>query len=140
MVVMIDSLTGYFHAMPQEDALLTQLHELRAFLSQNGVRSLLTMSQHGMLGESIKRPLEASYLADTVVVLPHFEAADRVRKAISVLEKRHGHTRRRSANRRWHGMPRSPATFWIRRRSHASPVVASPSSTKAVSKIWVDSF
>ena len=31
-VVMIDSLTGYFHSMPQEEALITQMHDLLYFL------------------------------------------------------------------------------------------------------------
>jgi len=73
-LVMIDSLTGYFHAMPQEEALLAQLHDLLAFLSERGVLTLLVVGQHGMLAEAVKAPLEVSYLADTVIVIRHFEA------------------------------------------------------------------
>jgi circadian clock protein KaiC len=35
-------------------------------------------------------PVDASYLADSVVLLRYFELAGRVRKAISVLKKRTG--------------------------------------------------
>ncbi len=89
-IVMIDSLTGYFHAMPQEDALLSQMHDLLTYLSQKGVLSLLIVSQHGMVGEMIQAPLDISYMADTVVLLRHFEAIGSVRKAISVIKKRQG--------------------------------------------------
>ena len=89
-VVMIDSLTGYFHAMPQEDALLTQMHDLLAYLSQRRVLSLLIVGQHGMFGGEIRGPIEVSYLADTVILLRHYEVGSRVQKAISVLKKRQG--------------------------------------------------
>ncbi len=89
-IVMIDSLTGYYHSMPQENALITQMHDLLYFLRQMGVLSFLIVNQQGMVGERIREPLEVSYLADTVILLRHFEARGSVRKAISVLKKRNG--------------------------------------------------
>jgi len=89
-VVMMDSLTGYFHAMPQEDALASQMHDLLAFLSGRGVLSLLIVSQHGIVGDTIKGPLDISYMSDTVILLRHFETGGMVRKAISVIKKRAG--------------------------------------------------
>ena len=89
-VVLIDSLTGYFHAMPQETLLLSQMHELLVYLGQRGVLSFLVAAQHGMVGGGIEGPLDVSYMADSVLLLRHFEAAGAVRKALSVLKKRHG--------------------------------------------------
>ncbi len=89
-VVLMDSLTGYFHSMPQEEALLAQMHDLLTFLSNSGVLSILIVSQHGLIGQGIQGPLDVSYMADTVILLRHFEAAGAVRKAISVLKKRNG--------------------------------------------------
>jgi circadian clock protein KaiC len=89
-VVLMDSLTGYFHSMPQEEALLSQMHDLLTFLSNSGVLSILIVSQHGFIGQGIQGPLDVSYMADTVVLLRHFEAAGSVRKAISVIKKRNG--------------------------------------------------
>ncbi len=89
-MVLMDSLTGYFHSMPQEEALLAQMHDLLAFLSNSGVLSILIVSQHGMIGQGIQGPLDVSYMADTVILLRHFEAAGAVRKAISVIKKRNG--------------------------------------------------
>ncbi|MDX3911131.1 MAG: gas vesicle protein GvpD [Sphingobium sp.] len=89
-VVMMDSLTGYFHAMPQEDALASQMHDLLGFLSDRGVLSLLVVSQHGIVGDTIQGPLDVSYMSDTVILLRHFETGGMVRKAISVIKKRDG--------------------------------------------------
>ncbi len=89
-VVMMDSLTGYYHAMPQEDALASQMHDLLTYLSRKGVLSLLVVSQHGLVGEIVKGPLDVSYMSDTVILLRHFEAIGEVRKAISVIKKRGG--------------------------------------------------
>lgn len=89
-VVVIDSLNGYIQSMPDEQFLTLQLHELLTFLGQNGVASILVMAQHGMLGPGMKSPFDVSYLADAVVMLRHFEAGGRVRRAISMVKKRGG--------------------------------------------------
>lgn len=89
-VVVIDSLNGYIQAMPEERFLTLQLHEMLTFLGQNGVISVLVMAQHGMLGPAMQSPVDVSYLADSVVMLRHFEAGGRIRHAISMLKKRGG--------------------------------------------------
>jgi circadian clock protein KaiC len=88
--VVIDSLNGYLNGMPSERFLLIHLHELLAYLGQKGVVTLLTIAQHGMLGSSMLTPIDASFLADTVILLRFFEAAGMVRQAISVVKKRRG--------------------------------------------------
>jgi circadian clock protein KaiC len=88
-VVVIDSLNGYLNAMPDERALVLQLHELLRYLGQREVTTLLVLTHHGIVGD-IQVPVEASYLADTVILLRYFEALGEVRKAISVIKKRTG--------------------------------------------------
>ena len=88
-VVVIDSLNGYLNAMPEEHFLTLQLHELLAYLSQQGVLTILIVAQHGLMG-AIETPVDISYLADAVLLLRHFESAGRLRKALSVLKKRGG--------------------------------------------------
>ena len=88
-VVVIDSLNGYLNAMPEERFLVIQLHELLIYLGQLGVVSFLVVAQHGLVGQ-LEDPVNASYLADTVVLLRYFEFSGRVRKAISVVKKRTG--------------------------------------------------
>jgi len=42
------------------------------------------------MGANMASPVDASYLADSVVMLRYFEHAGRIKKAISVLKKRTG--------------------------------------------------
>lgn len=88
-MVIIDSLNGYLQTMPEENLLSAQLHQLLGYLRGRAVITILVMAQHGLVGE-VQSPLDASYLADTVVLLRYFEALGRVRKAISVVKKRSG--------------------------------------------------
>ena len=89
-VVMIDSLNGYLHAIPQSDSPLARMHELLSFLNERGVATLLVLAQHGIVGSSMSTPLDVSYLADCVVMLRFFEARGAVHRAISVVKKRTG--------------------------------------------------
>jgi circadian clock protein KaiC len=88
-LVIIDSLNGYLNAIPDERFLTLQLHELLSYLGQRGVTSLLVMAQSGMIGQ-MASPVDASYLADSVILLRYFEAFGEVRQAISVLKRRGG--------------------------------------------------
>ncbi|MDQ3036606.1 MAG: AAA family ATPase [Myxococcota bacterium] len=89
-VLVIDSLNGYLNSMPEENYLISQLHELFAYLGQHGVVTLLTMAQHGLMGVNMTSPADASYLADSVLLLRYFESEGRVRKSIAVVKKRSG--------------------------------------------------
>jgi circadian clock protein KaiC len=88
--IVIDSLNGYLNGMPSERFLLIHLHGLLTYLGQRGVVTILTIAQHGMLGSMMLTPVDVSFLADTVVLLRFFEAAGKVRQAISVVKKRRG--------------------------------------------------
>lgn len=87
--VVIDSLNGFQAAMPEETALILHMHELLQYLNRQGVVTFLTVAQHGLVGD-MKSPVDVTYLADTVVLLRYFEAAGRVRRAVSVMKKRTG--------------------------------------------------
>jgi len=89
-VLVIDSLNGYMNAMPEERFLLLQLHELQTYLGRQGVTTLLVVAQHGLLGNEWHAAIDASYLADSVVLIRYFELEGTLRRAISVLKKRSG--------------------------------------------------
>ncbi|HEX4498983.1 MAG TPA: ATPase domain-containing protein [Thermoanaerobaculia bacterium] len=89
-IVVIDSLNGYQHAMSEERFLVLHLHELLSYLGQQGVLTMLIMAQAGFVGEALESPVNLSYLADTVLLLRHFEAFGEVRKAISLVKRRTG--------------------------------------------------
>ena len=85
--IVVDSLNGYQAAMPEEQALILHMHELLQYLNRQGVSTFLTVAQHGLVGD-MRAPVDVTYLADTVILLRYFEAAGRVRRAISVIKKR----------------------------------------------------
>jgi circadian clock protein KaiC len=88
-VVVLDSLSGYQNAMPEEQFLLLQMHELLTYLNQQGVTTMLVLAQHGLVG-TMQSPVDLTYLSDTVLLLRYFEAQGELRRAISVLKKRTG--------------------------------------------------
>jgi circadian clock protein KaiC len=89
-IVVIDSLNGYLNAMPEERFLTIQLHELLMYLSEMSVASLLISAHHGIIGAQMQTPIDASYLADAVILLRYFENKGEVRQAISIVKKRGG--------------------------------------------------
>jgi circadian clock protein KaiC len=92
-MIVIDSLNGYLNAMPEEKFLTAQLHELLTYLGQQGVVTLMTVTQSGMVG-NMTTPVDTTYLADNVILFRYFEAAGHVRRAISVVKKRNGYHER----------------------------------------------
>lgn len=88
-IVVIDSLNGYMTSMPSEQLLILQMHELLTYLGQKQVVTLMTVPQHGMVGQ-MQTPVDLSYLADTVILLRFFEYAGALKQAISVVKKRSG--------------------------------------------------
>jgi len=89
-VIVIDSLNGYLNAMPEERALTIQLHELLSYLNNHGVATFLVTAQSGMLGPNMRNAVDASYLADAIMLFRMYEHAGAVRKAVSVVKKRSG--------------------------------------------------
>jgi len=89
-LVVIDSLNGYLNAMPEERFLTIQLHELLTYLGQRGVATIMVAVQHGLIGTTMVGPVDASYLADSIIMMRYFEAEGEVRQALSVVKKRGG--------------------------------------------------
>jgi circadian clock protein KaiC len=89
-LVIIDSLTGYVHAMPEAHFLTLHMHQLLTWLGQHGATTLLVLDQHGLLDAPIVAPLDLSYLADTVLLFRYFEDRGTVRRALSVIKRRSG--------------------------------------------------
>ena len=88
-IVVLDSLSGYQHAMPEEQYMLLQMHEIVTYLNQQGVLTFLILAQSGMVGH-MHSPVDITYLSDSVLLLRFFEAQGEIRRALSVLKKRTG--------------------------------------------------
>jgi circadian clock protein KaiC len=89
-MVIIDSINGYLNAMPEARYLNLQLHELLAYLNQQGVITIMVLAQQGMIG-TMQTSVDLTYLADTVLLHRYFEAYGEVKQAISVIKKRSGY-------------------------------------------------
>ena len=92
-MIVIDSINGYLNAMPEAQSLTLQLHELLAFLNQQGVITVMVLAQQGIVG-NMQSTVDLTYLADTVVLLRYFEAWGAVKQAISIIKKRSGNHER----------------------------------------------
>lgn len=91
-IVVIDSLNGYLNALQSESAsemttVMLLIRELLTFLSQRGVSTILVSAQHGISGSELTN-IDISHLADNVFLLRYFEAAGRIRRALSVMKQR----------------------------------------------------
>ena len=83
----LDSLNAYLHAMPGEEFLILQMHEMLSYLNQQGVTTLLVLGQHGVIGE-VRTDIDLSYLSDAILLFRFFEAKGEVRTALSVVKSR----------------------------------------------------
>ena len=64
--------------MPEERFLTIQLHELLTYLGQQGVVDAAgRRPARADRDDQCRRPVDASYLADSVILLRYFEAAGR---------------------------------------------------------------
>lgn len=89
-VLIIDSMNGLLNSMPTEQYLALQLHELFSYLGQQGIATIITLAQAGVIGTSMQSPVDVSYLADTILLFRYFERRGQIRQALSVVKKRSG--------------------------------------------------
>lgn len=85
--IIIDSLNAYMQAMPGEQYLTLQMHELLTYLNGQGVITLLILGQHGLIGE-IRADVDLSYLSDVTLMLRFFESNGRLHRAITAIKSR----------------------------------------------------
>ena len=89
-VVVIDSLSGYLGSIPNRENLVAQLHALLSYLSRRNVMTILTLTQKGLLSGDRSTIVDASYLADSAILLEYRKEGECLRRTITVVKKRHG--------------------------------------------------
>jgi circadian clock protein KaiC len=89
-VIVIDSMNGLMDSVPDEQFMTLHLRELLTYLNQHGAATITVLTQHGLMGDATRSPLDVTYLADNVVLLRYFEARGQIRQSISVFKKRSG--------------------------------------------------
>jgi circadian clock protein KaiC len=85
--LVLDSLNAYLRAMPGEQFLILQMHELLSYLNQQGVTTLLILGQHGIIGD-VRTDIDLSYLSDGILLFRFFEAQGEVRTALAAVKSR----------------------------------------------------
>lgn len=90
-LILFDTLNGYLQSAAEEPMVLLHLRELLSYLSGQGTVTLLTLTQHGILGQDIARPVvDLSFLADNVLLLRYFESGGSIHQALSMVKRRTG--------------------------------------------------
>ncbi len=89
-MLVIDSMNGLLNAMPNEQFLTMQLHELFTYLAHQGIATIVTLAQYGIIGTTMESPIDVSYLADSVLLFRYFEQGGALHQALSVVKKRSG--------------------------------------------------
>lgn len=93
-LVVLDSLSGYIHGLPEQMDALVYLQELIQFLRSRNTTALFVYCHSGLLGLRDAQILDLSYLADGIMLLRYYEFQGEIRKAISVFKRRGGNHER----------------------------------------------
>lgn len=94
MMVMIDSLSGYQHAVRGEN-LQERIHALCRYLTNMGVTVILVNEVMSLTGPQAQvSEYGVSYIADNVILLRYIELDGELRKTVGVLKKRAGNSER----------------------------------------------
>jgi circadian clock protein KaiC len=87
-LVIIDSLSGYLNAMPAERHLDHPAPRAALVSRTTRVATILIGAHQGLVGGPMQTPVDASYLADAVILLRYYESEGEIHQAISVIKKR----------------------------------------------------
>jgi len=88
-LVVIDSLSGYLAALPQRTHVMTHMQTLLQHLARREVLAIVTLAQHGLLGETPTTTVDTSFLTDSIILLRQYETGAEIRRSIAVLKKRY---------------------------------------------------
>ncbi len=89
-LLLIDSLNGYRQVMPDEDFLVTHMHQLTSYLNRMGVVTLLTTEQPTLIQATELTEFGLSHLVDTVLLFKFFEYEGGLRIAAGAIKRRLG--------------------------------------------------
>ncbi|HEX6142527.1 MAG TPA: ATPase domain-containing protein [Geminicoccaceae bacterium] len=89
-MIVIDSITGFFSALPSGGDVLVQFHALLGHLSRRNVLVVLVLNMHGLMDQFSRPDFDLSFISDTIILLRQFDAGSRIRRTVSVVKKRYG--------------------------------------------------
>jgi len=89
-MIVIDSITGFFSALPSGEDVLVQFHALLGHLARRNVLVVLVLNMHGLMDQFSRPDFDLSFISDTIILLRQFDAGSMIRRTISVVKKRYG--------------------------------------------------
>lgn len=89
-LIVLDSLTGFFHALPDGRDMLVQFTAILNFLKRQKVAVLMSRNTSGPLDPAQSTDLDISFVADNLILLQQYQADGHVERAVSVIKKRYG--------------------------------------------------
>jgi circadian clock protein KaiC len=89
-VVVVDSLSGYYQAMPSPELLMTQIRDVVRYMNRWGVISILTVAHPMSSDAGSVFPLDVSETVDVKIVLRFYEVDGELRKGLAVVKRRDG--------------------------------------------------
>jgi circadian clock protein KaiC len=89
-LLMIDSLNGYRQVMPEEDYLVSHMHQLTSYLKRMGVATILTNEMATLTDAGEVTRFGVSHLVDTILLLKFFEFEGALRTAAGAVKRRLG--------------------------------------------------
>lgn len=89
-LVVIDSISGYMNAMPEQRFLPLHIHELLTYLGRQGCVALLAMGERSLMATEAPVSVDLSTLVDTVLLLRFLETDEGIRTILCVVKNRPG--------------------------------------------------
>jgi circadian clock protein KaiC len=89
-LIVLDSLTGFFHALPEGSGTMVQFNAILNYLKRQKVAVLMTRNTSGALDAPPTTDLDVSFVADNLILLRQYEADGQVERAVTVAKKRYG--------------------------------------------------
>jgi circadian clock protein KaiC len=89
-LVVIDSVSGYMNAMPEQRFLPLHIHELLTYLSRQGCVALMAMGESSLMATETPIALDLSTLVDTVLLLRFLETDEGIHTILCVIKHRPG--------------------------------------------------
>ncbi|WP_088652557.1 ATPase domain-containing protein [Marinibacterium profundimaris] len=90
-LVILDSLTGFFHALPEGRGMLVQFNAILNYLKRQKVAVLMTRNISGTGPEEASTmDLDVSFVADNLIRMRQIQTGGQIERVISVAKKRYG--------------------------------------------------
>lgn len=93
-LIVIDSMSGFFHALPEAPAIMAQFVTFLNVLKKRGVATVLTLNLRGLSDTGAVSEIELSLVTDNIVHIRQLEAESRIQRTVAVVKKRYGPHRR----------------------------------------------